>query len=34
VQHRKIGIKWYWWVTALVLLVLIIAGYINRTAFL
>jgi len=24
--HRKIGIKWYWWVTAIVLLVLIVLG--------
>ena len=24
--HRSIGIKWYWWVTALVLVVLIILG--------
>ena len=24
--HRRIGIKWYWWVTALVLVVLMILG--------
>ena len=24
--HRSIGIKWYWWVTALVLVMLIILG--------
>lgn len=24
--HRRIGIAWYWWVTALVLLVLMIVG--------
>ncbi|PAW66089.1 MAG: hypothetical protein B9S38_14150 [Verrucomicrobiia bacterium Tous-C4TDCM] len=24
--HRRIGIKWYWWLTALILLVLIIMG--------
>jgi hypothetical protein len=34
VPHRRIGIAWYWWVTALVLLVLIIAGYLNRVSFL
>jgi len=31
--HRRIGIAWYWWVTALVLLVLIIAGFLNRISF-
>jgi hypothetical protein len=26
--HRKVGIRWYWWVTAIVLLVLIVlAGF-------
>lgn len=24
--HRRIGIKWYWWLTALILLVLMIMG--------
>lgn len=32
--HRRIGIAWYWWLTALVLLVLIIAGYLNHSFFL
>jgi uncharacterized membrane protein YvbJ len=26
VPHRRIGIAWYWWVTALVLLVLMVLG--------
>lgn len=27
--HRQIGIKWYWWVTALVLLILMVGGIVS-----
>lgn len=30
VPHRRVGIRWYWWLTAIIILILMICGLVGR----